>query len=163
MSATAGCDDYGNEDYAASTYLTITILCGCRSTLTVSDQRDRLGGVPAKLAVSGRTKRSKPFRRVAASGPTKRSSRLAGRRPVSTGGMKAPRPPSHNGVRTNASVHQARQRSRVRKGTPSPPASTGAAEFEPACRLELRTTISAKYTRRPRKRTEAGVLRVRQI
>src|SRR5450755_4489233 len=79
----------------------------------------------------------------------------------STDGMNAPRSTSHSGVRINASAHQTRQRSSVRKGTCSPLANFGAPEFEPACRLELRTITIAKYTRRPRKRTELGVVRVR--
>ncbi|MDM0118115.1 hypothetical protein QTI66_39290 [Variovorax sp. J22R133] len=74
--------------------------------------------------------------------------------------MKAPHAPRHSGVRTNASAHQVRQRSRVRSGIASP-ASSAALEFEPACRLELTTTISAKYTRRPKKRTDVAVVRLR--
>jgi len=69
---------------------------------------------------------------------------------------------SHSGVRINASAHQTRQRSSVRKGTSSLLANLGAPEFEPACRLELRTTTSAKYTRRPRNRTDMAVMRLRQ-
>ncbi len=75
--------------------------------------------------------------------------------------MKAPHAPRQSGVRTKAPAHQVRQRSKVRSAT-ARPASSGALEFEPACRLELKTTTSAKYIRRPRKRTDVAVVRLRQ-
>ena len=92
----------------------------------------------------------------------KRSSKASGSRSTSSGGMNEPHAPCHSGVRLNASRHHARQRSRVRSGM-ARPASADAAEFEPACRLEFRTTTNAKYTRRPRKRTDTAVVRLRHV
>ncbi len=76
--------------------------------------------------------------------------------------MKAAHAPNHSGVRGNASRHHSRQRSRVRAGT-ARLTNLGVLVFEPACRLEHKTTSSAKYTRRPRKRTDGAVARLRQM
>jgi hypothetical protein len=74
-----------------------------------------------------------------------------------TGGAKRSHTERQNAVRRKSSCHQRRHRLTVRTGTASISASAPVAE--PAGG-EASISITATYTRRPRKRTEAGVVRV---
>ena len=68
----------------------------------------------------------------------------------------------HNDVAGNSACHQFRQRISVRAGTPSVWHNSCVAAC-PAGRADSNTTSNDKYTRRPRKRTDTGVVRLRQI
>lgn len=91
----------------------------------------------------------------------KRASRLAGRSCAGTGGMKRAQADCQSNVKGNRSVHQDRHRCSVRSGTASSPARCVCAEVGAARRSDFSTTSNAKYTRRPRKRTDMAVVRLR--
>ena len=93
--------------------------------------------------------------------PTKRSSRPVGKASVATGGMKRAQAACHSGVCGNCSRHHWPQRAKVRRGIPNDRDSRAAAGFCPACRAEPSTTANPRYTRRPKKRTDIDVERLR--
>src|SRR6185312_15888496 len=84
---------------------------------------------------------------------------LCGRPSAGTGGAKRSRTDRQNTVRWKSFCHQLRHRLTVHTGTAIRAASAPAAE--PAGG-ESSISITATYTRRPRKRTEAGVVRASQ-
>jgi hypothetical protein len=106
----------------------------------------------------------KSSRRSSAScaAPVKRSRSSPGSRWVATGGMKRAHCACHRGVTGNCACHHWRQRSRVRIGIASASAVRAAAGVCPACRADTSTTANPRYTRRPRKRTDIAVHRLRQ-
>src|SRR5580704_6353397 len=68
-----------------------------------------------------------------------------------------------NGVAVNASRHQWRQRAIVWRSTLATSESRAKrASVAPCFRMAISTTIAATWTRRPRKRSDAGVSRPRQ-
>src|SRR6185437_11846760 len=81
---------------------------------------------------------------------------LCGKPSAATGGAKRSRTDRQNTVRWKSLCHQWRHRLTVHTGTAIRAASAPAAE--PAGG-ETSISITATYTRRPRKRTEAGVVR----
>ena len=76
--------------------------------------------------------------------------------------MKRPWAPRQNGLATNVSRHHTRQRLSVRTFTPSHSRS-GAARVAvmPPSRAVTKTTTAPRDTRRPRYRTDGGVVRRR--
>ncbi len=69
---------------------------------------------------------------------------------------------SQNGVNTKAFVHHVRHRRKVRTGTCNQLATCAAADIRITERVDNSTTANITYTRRPRKRTDIEVLRLRQ-
>ena len=80
---------------------------------------------------------------ASAASPTKRSSKLVGKRSV-TGGIKLAPEACQSVLTGKWSFHHCRQRSRVRKGIASAADSLAAPGFCPACRAEPSTTTSAR-------------------
>jgi hypothetical protein len=76
--------------------------------------------------------------------------------------MKRAETARHNGIAGNSSHHHERQRCTVRRDAPKAKPSCAAAGVGPARSADTSTRASAPYTRRPRKRTEREVLRLRQ-
>ena len=92
----------------------------------------------------------------------KRSSNAPGRSFSSTGRMSRARAAIQNRVRGKIDCHHRRQRRSVRTLTPTAPLSTRAFVREgPLSSTENKSTTTAKYTRRPKNRTEGGVTRRR--
>jgi len=136
---------------------------GVRELLRASYRPSRtlLAALPL---VSGASQRSSHIRGVGACVAAKRSSRLAGIWSVSTGGTKSVRPSVQNGVDTNCVRHHVRHCATVERGTPNVSSCREAAAVPALARAALTTTmIAATYTRRPRKRTENGVVRRRHL
>ena len=100
------------------------------------------------LTVKGLRNTNKRIRQSSAE-PAKRSSKLAGKRAASTGGMKRAHAALHSGVNGNCAPHHWRQRSTVRSGTASVPDSRDA-DADSARRADTSTTATARYTRRNR-------------
>lgn len=88
--------------------------------------------------------------------------RLAGSNSTATLGMHLPASARHNGVAGKSASHQVRQRCTVRREAPKTAPSCAAAGDAPARCAEPNTIASATNTRRPRKRTEREVQRLRQ-
>lgn len=87
----------------------------------------------------------------------------AGNRPNSTSPRSRPRAACQNGVAVNVSAHHARHRSNVRALTPNSERNSLARGGVTPCRIaDTSTTIAPRYTRRPRNRTDGGVVRARQ-
>ena len=77
--------------------------------------------------------------------------------------MKRAQLACQSGVIGKSSAHQDLQRSIVRAGTQSVADSCACVDAGPARRAGINTTISDKYTRRPRKRTDMAVERLRHL
>lgn len=77
--------------------------------------------------------------------------------------MKRAQADLYSGVFGNCSRHHARQRWSVRRAIPNCVLRRAAAAVGPARRADSRTTANARYTRRPRKRTDIDVERRRHI
>lgn len=141
----------GKQAYKPSKSLTIGNLCGSCAALTRVDHCRTVKGV------------RKASSRVidSAAEAVKRSIRLAGSSVVATGGMKRAQLACQSGVVGKISAHQVLQRRTVRAGTASVPDSFACVDVGPARRADINTTASDKYTRRPRKRTDMAVERLR--
>ena len=126
-------------------------------------QRPSRSSIAAGAAPPAVTGLSQTSSHVTAScdGPAKRSSSSPGRSCAAAGGMKRAQAARHSGVNGNCCCHQSRQRCSVRRATPSCVPSRAAAGVGPARRADTSTTASARYTRRPRKRTDFDVDRLR--
>lgn len=91
----------------------------------------------------------------------KREIRLAGRLFVATAGMKRAQLACQSGVIGKISAHQVLQRLSVRAGMTRVADSFACVDVDPARRVDINTIASDKYTRRPRKRTDMDVDRLR--
>jgi four helix bundle protein len=81
---------------------------------------------------------------------------------VSTGLARRPCNVFQTGVSRNCSSHQRLQRSSVRRLTPISVRSSATRRADSPCRIALAsTTTAARYTRRPRYRSDGGVDRFR--
>src|SRR5271157_2269932 len=77
--------------------------------------------------------------------------------------MKAAAAWRQNGLVVNLSRHHLRQRSTVRRSTPTSPDSRCILPaVAPSRMIAISTTVAARWTLRPRNRNDGGVLRVRQ-
>ena len=92
--------------------------------------------------------------------PVKRAIRLPGSPVVATGGMKRAQLPCQSGVVGKISAHQVLQRRIVRAGMASI-LDSACVDAGPEGRVDINTTASDRYTRRPRKRTDMEVERLR--
>ena len=88
--------------------------------------------------------------------------RLAGSDSTATGGMNLPASARHNGVAGKSSIRQARQRCAVRRQAPKAAPSSAAAGNAEVRWVDRNTIASATNARRPKKRTEREVQRLRQ-
>jgi hypothetical protein len=93
--------------------------------------------------------------------PAKRVSNEAGRSAVVTGGTSAPWA-RQKGLSVNTLHHQSRQRTTVRRLTPTKACSCRArAGVSPLCIAVISTTMAPRNTLRPRNRSDPGVSRLR--
>ncbi|MGH8237076.1 MAG: hypothetical protein ACREXP_08645 [Steroidobacteraceae bacterium] len=121
----------------------------------------RVGSAPSDHLImahvlKGDTKRSNCVIRSVAVPASKRSSRLAGSRAISTGTANRSRIDCQNGVRKKSSLHHVRHRPSVRCGIVN---SAHSARPAAPPRGDPNISTTATYTRRPKNRTEAGVAR----
>jgi hypothetical protein len=111
----------------------------------------------------GPRKRSSAISRAVRLLPTKRSSSAPGNRVSSAGGMKLARAICQKGVAVKASRHHVRHRSTVGRSTWMSAVSRRMRDaVAPSRRIAITTIVAARYTLRPRKRNDGGVLRLRQ-
>ena len=111
----------------------------------------------------GARKRSSAIIRSVRLLPAKRSSIAAGNPSSSTGGMKLARAICQKGIAVKAPRHHVRHRSTVLRPTWMSAVSRRMRDaVAPSRRIETRTIAAARYTLGPRKRSDCGVLRLRQ-
>ena len=94
--------------------------------------------------VIGERKRSSTSIRSVRLLPAKRSSIVAGNRSSSTGGMKLARAICQNGAAVKISRHHLRQRSRLRRSTPTSSLSRRILAAPPSCRTAMRMIVAAR-------------------
>jgi len=122
------------------------ILCGYAASL----------GLPDRQVLNGASNRSACVSRSTKASWSKRSTKLRGSRSIASGGMNRTRIDCQNGVAGNPSCHHARQRLSVLAGMLNSCRNSWP-EALPGGERNINTT--ARYTRRPAKRTDGEVER----
>jgi uncharacterized membrane-anchored protein YjiN (DUF445 family) len=93
--------------------------------------------------------------------PIKRLIKLDGSSFIATGGMKRAQSDRQSSVAGKMSAHQVLQRKIVLAGMSSVSDNVASVDVGPTCRFDISTNARDKYTRRPRKRTDMAVERLR--